>query len=432
MNRMIGGVADSAAGPRVRPAFAAVASWLVVGCLAVVAVHRLGYALPHALSDLEPWSAINAAYRYDELVRWFSGLSIYHEEFGRLAYPPASYVLLWPVLGWLPYEAGRVVYVGATLAATTFLALLACHLVRQHPLSEKLLLILVLFASYPVQTAVFLGHLMPLQVVAMVAAAAVLLMRAPPNVWRDLAASACLAASMSKPTLAPPLIAAVLIVRWRVRPVLLTGALYSALSLFASAFQPAGVIALHVAWLRSSVNFGVEHSMAQGVPNLHGWLNAVGFGGWAPAASVVALGAFCIWVWQRRGTDVWVLIGAAATVARLWAHHRPYDDIVLFLAAIALLRLARHPDPRLARTATLLLAATCAALLIPAWAIYDLSPELIRLTFATQTALWGGLLIFFILAARASPTSHGTSSTTCPRDPLAMPAPSSLSRPLMR
>jgi hypothetical protein len=371
-------------------------------------VHRLGFALPHAVTDVEPWSAINVAFRHDELVRWFSGLSIYHEGFGRQAYPPASYVVLWPILGWLPYEAGRVVYAGATLAATAVLALLSYHLAPRHPLREKLLLIVVLFASYPVQVAVILGHLMPVQVVALVTVAAVLLNRAPASVWRDLAASACLAASLSKPTLAPPLIAAILIGRWRLRPVLLTGGIYSALSLFASAFQPAGVVALHVAWLRSSVDYGVEHSMAQGVPNLHGWLNTVGLGGWAPVGSVVALGAFCVWAWQRRGADVWMLIGAAATVARLWAHHRPYDDIVMFLAAIALLRVARRPDPRLARLAALLLAATCAALLTPAWAIYDISPVMIRLVLAAQTALWVGLLIFFILAPRVSPTSDGT------------------------
>jgi hypothetical protein len=81
---------DSAAGPRASPAVAAFAAWVVVVCLAAVAVHRLGFALPHAVSDLEPWSAINAAYRHDELVRWFSGLSIYHEGFGRQL--PAGFV----------------------------------------------------------------------------------------------------------------------------------------------------------------------------------------------------------------------------------------------------------------------------------------------------------------------------------------------------
>jgi hypothetical protein len=317
-------------------------------------------------------------------------------------------VVLWPILGWLPYEAGRVVHAGATLAATAVLALLSYHLAPRHPFREKLLLILVLVASYPVQASVFLGHLIPLQVVAMVAAAAVLLKRAPGSVWRDLAASACMAAALSKPTLAPPLIAAILIGSWRLRPVLLTGGIYSALSLFASAFQPAGGVALHVAWLRSSINYGVEHSMAQGVPNLHGWLNTVGLGGWGPVGSIVALGAFCVWAWQRRGADIWVLIGAAAAVARLWAHHRPYDDIVLFLAAIALLRVTRCPDPRMARLAALLLVATCAALLTPAWAIYDISSEMIRLIFAAHTMLWVGVLIFFILAPLASSTSDGT------------------------
>jgi hypothetical protein len=158
--------------------------------------------------------------------------------------------------------------------------------------------------------------------------------------------------------------------------------LYGGLAVFASAFQPAGPVALHADWLRSSVSYGVQHSMAQGVPNLHGFLKVLGLGTWSPIASVVALVAFCLWLWRRRDVDIWLLIGAAALVARLWAHHRPYDDIVVFLAVVALLRVARGSVRRLRLPATLFLIAAGTALLTPAFAIYDLAPETIRLIFA--------------------------------------------------
>jgi hypothetical protein len=405
----------ASAGDRLGPAIPLAARlgpaalWLAAAALAVVAVHRIGFAMTHAVSDVTHWSAVNAAFRHDEVVRWFSGRSIFHEGFGRQAYPPATYVLLWPILGWLPYATGRLLYAGATLSAAAVLGLIAYKAAPAHPVRNRLLLVLVLFASYPLQAAVFLGHLLPIQGVALVAAAATLLARTPGRMWRDLAASALLAASLSKPTLAPPLVAAVLIGHWRWRPTLLTGVIYGGLAVFASAFQPAGPVALHADWLRSSVSYGVQHSMAQGVPNLHGFLKVLGLGAWAPIASIVALVAFCLWLWRRRDVDIWVLIGAAALVARLWAHHRPYDDIVVFLAVVALLRVARGSVRRLRLPATLLLVAACAALLTPAWAIYDLAPETIRLIFAAQTTLWVALLVFLTTARAGHTTGPGLS-----------------------
>ena len=374
-------------------------AWLATIGVSVMAIHRMRYALPHAVTRVEHWSAVNVAYRHDELTRFFDGASIYHAEFGRLTYPPATYVFLWPILGWLPLDSARVLFVATNLTSAAIIALVAYRLADRHPQAERFLIVALIFASYPLQISVFLGH-MPAQVVALVAIGALILTRAQPRWLTDVVASACLSASLVKPTLAPPLIAAVLIATWRWRPVLLTGALYVAVAVIASTAQPTGFMELHLAWLNANTAHAVAAELAEALPNLHNWLSWVGLGRWGPVASILALAAYATWAWRRRWLDVWLLLGTAALVARLWSYHRPYDDIVILLSAIALLRVARGPDRRLRVAAAVLFAATCAALLTPAWALYNLEGPTKRLVYAAQTTLWVTLLIFLLMSGR--------------------------------
>ena len=384
---------------RIRERWGSVAVWLATLGVSVIAIHRMSYALPHAVRKVEHWSAVNVAYRYDELTRFFAGVPIYHENFGRLTYPPATYVFLWPVLGWLPLESARVLFVATNLVSAIIVAVLAYRLADRHSQGERFLIVAIVFACYPLQISAFLGH-MPVQVVALVAIAALILRRARVSWATDVAASACLAASLVKPTLAPPLIAAVLIATWRWRPVLLTGLIYAGVAFVASTAQPAGFVDLHVAWLRANTAHAVAAELIEALPNLHNWLSWVGLGRFGPAASILALVAYSVWGWRHRHADVWLLIGAGALVARLWSYHRPYDDIVILLATIALLRMARAPDHRPRTAAAVLFAVTCAALLTPAWALYNLARPAIRLVYAAQTTLWVTLLVFLLMSGR--------------------------------
>ena len=385
-----------------------VAVWLATLGVSVIAIHRMSYALPHAVRKVEHWSAVNVAYRYDELTRFFGGVPIYHENFGRLTYPPATYVFLWPVLGWLPLESARVLFVATNLASAIVIALLAYRLADRHPQAERFLIVAMVFACYPLQISVFLGH-MPAQVVALVAIAA-LILRARVSWATDVAASACLAASLVKPTLAPPLVAAVLIATWRWRPVLLTGGIYAGVALIASTAQPAGFVELHLAWLRANTSHAVAAELIEALPNLHNWLSWAGHGRWGPAASILALVGYSVWAWRRRHADVWLLLGTGALVARLWSYHRPYDDIVILLAAIALLRVARGPDPGLRIPAAVLFAVTCLTLLTPAWALYNLDRPTIRAVYTAQTTVWVTVMAFLLFRGKKQLTAISPSA----------------------
>jgi hypothetical protein len=58
-------------------------------------------------------------------------------------------------------------------------------------------------------------------------------------------------------------------------------------------------------------------------------------------ASLVLISAFSIRLYAFRKIDIWVQLGVAAIVARLWAYHRLYDDLLIIVPAVTVFRLAR-------------------------------------------------------------------------------------------
>jgi hypothetical protein len=84
---------------------------------------------------------------------------------------------------------------------------------------------------------------------------------------------------------------------------------------------------------------------------------------WLLPASGLVFAVHGAWSWRHREADAWTQIGVAAIVARLWAYHRLYDDLLLILPLIALYRLARSDPP--ARGAGALFAVGCVALVAP-------------------------------------------------------------------
>jgi hypothetical protein len=242
----------------------------------------------------------------------------------------------------------------------------------------------------------YVGQL-PMHAVAMAAAGALVLAKGPRGWATDVAAAALLAASLVKPTLAPPLVAAVFIGTGRWRPALLAAGFFVGLSLIGAAAQPDGIVTLHREWLESSANPALGSGIGEGVPNLHVLLSRNGLGEWAPVASILVLAGFAAWAWRHRRADVWLLVGVAAIVARLWSYHREYDDAVLLLSALALLRLARGPDQPARRVAGLLFAMMWAALLTPTWALFSPNVVVVRVIHGAHALLWVVVLLFLVL-----------------------------------
>lgn len=368
-----------------------------VAYLVVAAVGRLWYALPHLLRDVSPWSAWDLKYRFNEVAEWFAGNPVYGVVDGAV-YPPASHAILWPLLGWVSLDVARLLWAISTLVAAASLAWLAYRVTAPAALRDRLLVVGLAFAMYPLQLSIFVGQ-MGVHVIAIAAWGAVLLFMERSRWWTDALASTLLAFSLVKPTLSLPLVVAALVVGRRWRPGFLLVVAYGSLTLVAVAAQPAGLFQLVREWLAVA---GERVPIMDGVPNLHMLLALIGLRDWMTPASLLILTATAVWIWREREGDPWILMGIAAIVARVWGHSTLYDDAFLLLAAVALFRVAFHGAVGPRRTAAWMFAAAWAALLTPTWAFYDFDPGFVRAIHAAQTILWLAVLAFLVTSARPS------------------------------
>jgi hypothetical protein len=367
--------------------------WLGVAYLAVAAVGKLHFALPHLLRDVAAWSALDFKYRYHEVAEWFAGRPVYGVVDGAV-YPPASHVILWPFMGWTSLDTARLIWAATILFAAASLSFIIHRITSAAPSRDRLLAAGLALAAYPLQQSVFVGQL-GVHVAALAAGGAALLFRPGPALWSDGLAALLLAASLVKPQLSVPLVAAALIAASRARPIMLTAAVYGILTLVAAALQPAGLLALTRDWIAIT---GTRVPFLDGVPNVHMLLAAIGAGSWMTPVSLVLLGALMLWLWRRRAADPWLLMGVAGIMTRFWAHSTTYDDAFLLLPAAALMRIV-YERPHEGRAAAWLFAACWVALLTPTWAFYDLPPAHVWILHGAQTGLWLVVLAFLLAQA---------------------------------
>jgi hypothetical protein len=376
------------------------AAWLGVAYLVIAAAGKLAYALPRLLWDLEPYSAHDLKYRFAEVAAWFSGQPVYGVVDGAV-YPPASHAILWPLLGWLDLEAARALWAATTLLAVALLGVLLFRLADPAPFRHRLLLAGLPAAAYAVQMSILLGQMGVHVVAAAGAGAAFLFARRTARWSTDLAAALLLAVALVKPTLAAPLVVVVLIATRRIRPAVLTLAVYSGLSVIAAAAQPADLPALVRDWLAIT---GTRVSLLEGVPNLHLLLATVGLESWNVPATLVIMLALATWAYRNRRADPWLLLGVAALVARFGAHGRLYDDALLILAALAAFRVAVGAGRIPRRIGAGLFVAAWLTLLTPTWAFSDLGRTVQLALHSAHTLVWMGVLV--AIARAAGQTAH--------------------------
>jgi hypothetical protein len=109
------------------------------------------------------------------------------------------------------------------------------------------------------------------------------------------------------------------------------------------------------------------------------------------------------WVFRHRTADTWVLLGVCAIVAHFWMPHRLYDDVLILMPMIALLRLAAT-GPRSDEadiTAAILFAATWLTMHAPA-SLLALDPPVSTAMEISQTVVWVAVLALLVRTARAA------------------------------
>src|SRR5437870_734479 len=138
--------------------------------MSILAVQRFAYEFWRLLWSTEFNGAIDLKILHQLVQSWFLGEPIYAQS-QRADYPPASYVILWPFLGWLSVTSARWLWAVTIVPVLTWLT---CSVVRESGASSRLersFLVLMLVSSYA--TAITIGngqltlHVLPLLLTAM-------------------------------------------------------------------------------------------------------------------------------------------------------------------------------------------------------------------------------------------------------------------------
>jgi Glycosyltransferase family 87 len=366
-------------------------TWLLVVLVAILGVVtpvRLAHEAQRLVAGADRFSAWDLKLRHREVRHWFAGEPVYRELAGA-SYPPASYPLLWPLLGWLPVSGARWLW-ALTLAGA--LGLFIRLLLRESGAEtwiERAFIVLLALSMDATASTVALGQL-TIHLLLPLLAGLLLLARGRGS-WRsDLCASLLILGACVKPTITLPFCWLVLFLPRRLRPALLVALEYAALTAFAVAFQQQGLPELLHDWrMRTSMV-----SLYSGHLHLRRVLVFAGLGDWALPAALGALAALGAWLYRYRRADPWLLIGITAIVARVWTYHRLYDDVLFLFPIVALFQIAKRAlaaggsDVR----SELLLGATVLATLIPGY----------RMAYSSwadgwevaQAVLWTAVLLF--------------------------------------
>ena len=175
------------------------ARWLNVALAALTSSRSFGSAIrPGDSCFRRPPGARSTSSCATRRQEWFRGVSIYETRVDAV-YPPASYLVLWPLLGWSSSGFTRVFWLVPTILTTAWLCALVARYGGALEASRRRLLWVLPLASYPVGASVGNGQLSIL-VVACVFAGVMLIADAPRSWRRDLSIAALMLVALVKPS----------------------------------------------------------------------------------------------------------------------------------------------------------------------------------------------------------------------------------------
>lgn len=334
---------------------------------------------------------------------WFAGESVYGG-----GYPPASHAIFWPLHGWLEVSPATLIWAATTVAALGWLVYLVVQESGASTYLERIFVALMPLSMYATGATIGNGqlivHLLPILV------AGLLLLHRGQALWRkDLLASSLVLVSLVKPTITVPFFWIVLFVPGRLRPALLVSLGYIVLTLIAASFQAAGPFALFRDWLAPSPIW----AGSKGHAHLGVWLHAFGLENHLLPAMFVVLLALGWWTYSHRHVDLWLLLGVSGLVARFWAYHRWYDDLLILLPMIALFRLTKRGAfvDGVKVLAGALLGITMLASIAPG-GLYLLPAPWNKLYMDGQVIVWGVVLVFLLNRAWREKTEAAKMATS--------------------
>ncbi len=355
----------------------------------------LSYEFWRLIWDSSRYGAIDLVQRYEDIFFWFRGFQIYGV-IGTASYPPASYAMLWPLLGWMSPPAARWLWALLSIAAMIWLCSVFRKASRADTIQERVFITLIPLAMYATGAAIGNGQLIVLILPALITS--LLLMQRTDYSWKtELAACFLFLIALVKPSMTAPFFWIVLFIPGRLRTALMIIAGYAGISFFSASFQGKSLFALLPEWLSSSSQIMAGHAKYFSQSNIHSWFAAQGIEQWAPPVSIVILLLLGIWISLNRKADPWLIISAVAIVSRIWTYHAWYDDLLIAPAMIALFRIAKSNgiSSNLQSALRISLFVTILFMTAPG-GLYLLPSPWKELYIAGQVFIWLSLLSFLI------------------------------------
>jgi hypothetical protein len=369
---------------------------VLIALMGTLALLKLGQEFYRLIWDPSPVGAVDLKHLHRWTGFWFAREPLFHLSSAAL-YPPATYLMLWPLLGWMSFSVARWFWAACFVLDMAAIIFLTVRISGAETTREKSFVALLLLSINGTGVSIGSGQLILQLLPALLAC--VLIMEEKSEAFRtDLTAAGLLTWGMIKPSVAAPFLWVFLFGWKRWRPVMLVLLLYAVLTLAAAAFQKEDLLTLLRLCLAKAAAATTDFP---GTRNIHGLLVAVGLEKWMVLGSGIIFAGFGVWTYFHRSADRWVLMGIAAIVARMWTYHRSYDDVLILLPELALFRIAKQDASLGQRTvAGGLLALTALAMLFPARFLdrleWDWAWEWIWLFAGIQTVLWLSLLAYLV------------------------------------
>lgn len=370
--------------------------WTAIVFMAALALLRMGREVPRYFSDSERIGALDLEKFQLTTQAWIREGKVYGSVPGAV-YPPASHLMFWPIMGWIDIGTLRVLwFIMMAAGLIAFSAVMICECGPQD-FDTALLLALIPWAGYPASTTFLVGQL-SIHVLFLLTLAMLRLARARRGWKSDAITAALLLGALVKPTTAAPFFWLAVFLPLRFRVAFLTASGYALLAALASMLRPELPQELHREWVGVSQSWTVD---IDGHVHLHRLMAWIGLADHRLIGSMLVLGLFGVWVYFHRRAGFWTLFGVTAIVSRIWVYHRLYDDMLLFLAMIALWRLAASArmDNRNPAIPALLFAANLLCLLSPS-SLLTSDSAVAGIMEAAIAAVWLGSLVFLGAVAR--------------------------------
>jgi len=393
---------------------------IAIALMVSVSIAWLGYQFWRLLWQQDPiWptsprGAVDLNLRYKELHNWFAG-----EPVPRV-YPPASYIILWPLLGWLPFTLAKWLWAVTTVAALICLVYLVVKKSGANTVLERVFVALMPISMYATGATIGNGQLI-IHILPAILAGLLILQNRNCTFRKELLAVALMIFSLVKPNVSIPFLWIAILAPGRLRPALLIALGYIALTLLALSLQETPEINLlspeNIQESPQDIpNITIPESLTD-LQNLYTWsatwaqsdrysdlpvlLVTLGLQKLILPVTLLVLAAQGLWTFRHRNGDVWILLGVAAIVARFWAYHRWFDDLLILIPMVALFRIAKQGTSANGCdvVAGVLLAITLLATLAPG-GLYLFPPPWNSLYAVGQSVIWVIVLTFLLDQAR--------------------------------